>query len=155
MINIIRNIVTALLFSPLIVLIHLTTLFVGKRKAVLYWGPLITSLAKRSLRFWVPAIGSAKDFDTFPSKMKANFWIWRPFFDISVAEETNDAFKINVHNCPICVVFNMTGLSDLNPYLCKGDWVKADENKDKWLFEREHQIGTGDTFCDHTYKRKR
>jgi hypothetical protein len=30
----------------------------------------------------------------------------------------------------------------------------AEANQDKWLFERNHQIGTGDAFCDHTYKRK-
>jgi hypothetical protein len=56
-------------------------------------------------------------------------------------------------NCPFCEVLNRTGLSDLSGYICEGDWAYARENKDKWLFERKFQIGTGDTICDHTYKR--
>lgn len=152
--TLLRNITTALLLGPVIILVHLTTLFVGKEQAVSSWGPRITSLAKSSLRFWVPEIESAKDFDSFSPRMKANFWLWRPFFDIAVVEDTNDAFKIKVSNCPACEVFALTGLSGLNPYLCQGDWAKAAENTDRWLFERKHQIGTGDCFCDHTYKRK-
>jgi hypothetical protein len=155
MINLLRNIITALLLGPLLILIRLTALFLGKEKAVLYWGPFITSLAKRSLRFWTPEIETSSDFATFASKMKANFWLWRPFFDISVVEDTNDTLKIKVGHCPICEVFNMAGLPDLNPYFCQADWAKAEENRDKWMFEREHQIGTGDSFCDHTYKRKK
>lgn len=150
----IRNTIVALLFSPLIILVYLTSIFIGKNKAIISWGPFVTLLAKQSLRFWVPRIENAKEFDKFPSKMKANFWLWRPLYDFKLAEETNDTFKLNVWNCPFCEVLNMAGLPGMSPYVCKGDWDLANENKDKWIFEREHQIGTGDSFCDHTYKRK-
>jgi hypothetical protein len=50
---------------------------------------------------------------------------------------------------------NTVGLSYLNPHICEGDWAKANENRKKWLFERTHQIGTGDSFCDPTYLRKK
>ncbi len=153
MINSARNILTALLLCPLIVRIYGTVLFSGKRKAVLVWGPVVTSLAKKSLRFWVPEIQSAMDFDLFRAKMRSNLRYWRPFFAVRVVEDTKDTLRINISSCPVCAVFKVTGLADLNPYLCKGDWAKADENRDKWLFEREHQIGTGDRLCDHTYKR--
>jgi len=45
------------------------------------------------------------------------------------------------------------GMPELAPYICEGDWAKARSNSHKWGFERMHQIGTGDAFCDHTYKR--
>lgn len=115
----------------------------------------MTSLAKQSLKFWVPKLENAKDFDKFRAKMKANLWLWRPFFDIQITEETNDTFKLHLGNCPFCEVLNNVGLANLNPYVCDGDWVLARENKDKWIFDREHQIGTGDSFCDHTYRRKK
>jgi len=153
MVKITRNILAALLLSPLVLRVYITVLRVGKRKALLHWGPIITTRAKRSLRFWVPEIEDAKDFDIFRSRMRSNLRYWRPFIAIRVTEDTADTFRIMVTNCPICAVFKTAGLGDLNPYVCKGDWVKADENKDKWLFEREHQIGTGDSFCDHTYRR--
>ena len=153
--NMIRNIAAAILLSPFLVTVYLTSIFAGKEKAIAFFGPFVTSLAKQSLRFWVPKIETANDFDRFPSRMKANFYLWRPFYDIELAEETDDTFKLNVRNCPFCEVLNNSGLSGLSPYVCKGDWQIADENKDKWIFERKHQIGTGDSFCDHTYKRKK
>lgn len=153
--KIIRNTGVAILLSPLIALVYFTSIFLGKKRAIERWGPLITSVAKLSLAYWAPKIESPNDFDTFSSKMRANFKLWRPFFDVEITEETDDTFKIHVFNCPFCETLSNTGLSDLSPYVCEADWQKADENKDKWMFEREHQIGTGDSFCDHTYKRKK
>lgn len=152
--TIIRNISTTILLSPLIVLIYLTFMF-GKKRAIKLWGPFMTFLAKQSLNFWVPKLKNSKDFNQFPSRMKANFWLWRPFFDIHITEETNDVFKLYIKNCPFCEVISKVGLSELNPYVCEGDWAMARENKDKWKFDRKHQIGTGDNFCDHTYIRKK
>jgi hypothetical protein len=56
-------------------------------------------------------------------------------------------------NCPFCEVLAALGLSRLSPYVCQGDWAFAEENKNCWGFERDHQIGTGNRFCDHTYRR--
>jgi predicted ArsR family transcriptional regulator len=86
--------------------------------------------------------------------MKANFWLWKPFYDFDIAEENKNIFKLHVWNCPFCECLNGFGLTGLSPYVCEGDWAIARDNIDKWDFERSHQIGTGDSFCDHTYKRK-
>ncbi|MDY6906077.1 MAG: hypothetical protein SWH61_15500 [Thermodesulfobacteriota bacterium] len=34
-------------------------------------------------------------------------------------------------------------------------WQAKHKNAEHWDFERNHQIGGGDAFCDHTYIRKR
>ena len=149
----IRNTVTLILFSPLILLIHLTSLFIGKERAFNAWSPRMTHVAKKVVRMFVPDIASARDFDQLPSKMKSRLWFWRLLYDIKITEDTKDTFQLHLGNCPFCEVFSYTGLSKLNPYVCQGDWAFAAENKDKWRFERKHQIGTGDSFCDHTYRR--
>lgn len=82
------------------------------------------------------------------------FRLWKPLYDIAVTEETRDVFRIRVSNCPFCEVLNSAGLREFSPSLCEGDWTVARENAGKWDFERTHQIGTGDDFCDHTYLRK-
>ena len=74
--------------------------------------------------------------------------------DVVVEKEDRDVFKVHVFNCPFCEAFNALRMPELSPYVCEGDWEKARANKKKWDFERKHQIGTGDSFCDHTYKRK-
>ena len=65
----------------------------------------------------------------------------------------NDVFKLHVSNCPFCEALNPMGMSKLSPYVREGDWAIARVNADKWKFERNNQIGTGDSYCDHTYKR--
>ncbi len=61
---------------------------------------------------------------------------------------------LNYSNCLLCEGFFTLRMSEIGPYLCQSDWEIAKENVDKWDFERNHQIGTGDKYCDHTYKRK-
>jgi len=148
-----RKIFGFIVVSPFIVATKLLSIFLGEKKAVEALGPIVTNLAKKSLKFWVPKIDNSKDFDFFPAKMKKNFWIWKPFFDIEISEETNDVFKLHVSNCPFCEVLNKFGLTRLSAYVCEGDWAIAQDNSDKWIFERNYQIGTGDSYCDHTYKR--
>jgi hypothetical protein len=46
------------------------------------------------------------------------------------------------------------GFSELTQFVCDADREIANENEDKWLFKREHQLATGDSYCDHTYLRK-
>ncbi len=116
-------------------------------------GPSATYAAKQALRLWVPKIERPEDFDFFSIEMKKKFWLWKLFYDIEISIENTDIFKLHLSNCPFCEVLNTFGLSNLSSYICEGDWAIANDNKEKWLFERTHQIGTGDTFCDHTYKR--
>jgi len=148
-----RKIFGIIVVSPFVVASKLLSIFLGEQKAIETIGPIVTDCAKQSLKFWVPKIDDPKDFDSFPSKMEKNFRIWKPFYDIKISEETNDVFKLHVSNCPFCEVLNKFGLKRLSAYVCEGDWAIAQDNSDKWIFKRNYQIGTGDKYCDHTYKR--
>ncbi len=150
-----RQIVGFIIVIPATVKVYAFTPFIGKENAIAFWGPSVTAMAKRSLRYWVPKIETAAAFDSFPSRMKARFRLWRPFFDLRVVQEDHDTFKIHVQNCPFCEAFNRLGLSRMGSYFCQGDWEVAKEHSDKWGFHRKHQIGTGDTYCDHTYLRRK
>lgn len=139
---------------PFVLATRVLSYFVGHQRAIEQIGPTATKLAKLALRLWVPKMNGPEDFATFPDRMKKKLWIWRPFYDIEISEENTDIFKLKVSNCPFCEALSSFGLSDLSVYVCEGDWAIAKENSGNWLFERSHQIGTGDTFCNHTYKRK-
>jgi hypothetical protein len=149
-----RQVIGLITVLPTAFKVWATTPFLGKERAVAYWGPGMTAMAKWSLRFWVPQIASAADFDLFQTKMKANFRLWRPLFDIHIEREDHHIFQLKVKNCPFCQALFRVGLPELAPYVCQGDWEKARDNADKWVFERNCQIGTGDSYCDHTYLRK-
>ncbi len=153
--NLFRHTIAFIIVSPLIIFVYLAMPIIGKKKAIRLCGPLGTYIAMQSLRFFAPTLEKNEDFDIFPSKMKNNFWLWKPFYDFEITEENKDIFKLYVSNCPFCEVLNKCHLSDLGPYICQGDWEYAKSHKDQWLFKREHQIGTGDNFCDHTYIRKK
>lgn len=151
--KIFRKIIGYMVVSPFVVASKFLSIFLGQEKAIEVVGPKLTKSAKRSLKFWVPKIDDAKDFDSFPAKMKKNFRLWKPLYDIEISEENNDVFKLHVSNCPFCEALNRLGMSKLSPYVCEGDWAIARDNTDKWKFVRNFQIGTGDSYCDHTYKR--
>ncbi len=148
-----RKTIGYIVIGPFVVASIFLSIFLGKEKAIKFIGTRLTKAVKHSLKVWVPRIDDAQDFDSFPAKMKKNFRLWKPFYDIEISEENNDVFKLHVSNCPFCEALNRLGMSKLSPYVCEADWAIARENADKWKFERNHQIGTGDSFCDHTYKR--
>jgi hypothetical protein len=128
--------------------------FLGRDKAVARFGPSITAMAKFSLRFWIPKVATASDFSSLTSRMKSRLWLWKPFFDLSVVQDDSDTLKLKIENCPFCEAFCHLGLAEMAPYVCQGDWEIAADNADKWDFQRNYQIGTGDSFCDHTYLRR-
>ncbi len=131
------------------------SLFVGRERAVAIYGPYLTLVTTKLLKLiYLPKIKDASEFDLFKSKMKSRFWYWKLLLDFSVPYEDNDTIQFNFTYCPFCAVLMKCGYSDLAPYVCQGDWEAAKDYSDKWSFERQHQIGTGDSFCDHTYKRK-
>ena len=148
-----RKLFGIIVVLPFVIAVKILSVFIGQNEAITKIGPVATALAKRTLKYWVPNICGPADFDSFPIKMKKNLKFWRPFYDIEISEENRDIFKLYVSNCPFCEALNGFGLADLSAYVCKGDWAIAHDNSDKWTFERAHQIGTGDCFCDHTYKR--
>lgn len=149
-----RQVIGVIVAGPFIIMTSLSSLFIGKEKAVKLWGPLLTSYAKWFVKLTVPTIQKASEFDRFASRLKARFRLWRSLYDYSVAYEDRNTLKMHFSNCPFCEVLKNIGLSELRPYVCQGDWAAAKDNAEKWTFERQHQIGTDDSFCDHTYKRK-
>ena len=151
--KIFRTTIGYVIVSPFAVAFQFLALFLGQEKAIDVVGPRLTKSAKRSLKYWVPRIDNAGDFDSFPTRMKQNFRLWEPLFDIEILKESNDVFQLRVSNCPFCEALNRLGMSKLSPYVCEGDWAIARDSADKWKFERTYQIGTGDSYCDHTYKR--
>lgn len=151
--QILRIIIGYMVVLPYVVALKCASILLGQERAIEVIGPKLTQSAKRSLRFWVPEIENAKDFDSFRGKMKKNFRLWELLFDIEILEESKDVFKLHVSNCPFCEALNRLGMSKLSPYVCEGDWAIARDHSDKWRFERKYQIGTGDSHCDHSYKR--
>jgi hypothetical protein len=139
--------------APFVVATKLLTPVVGAQRAVAIIGPLATALAKLSLKLSMPRIGAKEDFDRFALKMERTLMLWKPLFDVEIAERNEDLLKLRISNCPFCDVLSACGHSRLSPYVCQGDWAFAEANKERWAFHRSHQIGTGDRFCDHTYKR--
>jgi hypothetical protein len=139
--------------APFIMAAKLLAPVVGEEKAITIIGPVVTAVAKLSLKLSMPRIKSDDDFDKFQVKMERTLWLWKPLFDVDIAERNRDLLKLRVSNCPFCQVLSACGQRRLSPFICQGDWAFAETNRDKWRFARSHQIGTGDHFCDHTYKR--
>lgn len=149
-----RQLIGFLVGAPFIAFIYLSAWVVGKHRAIQFWGPAMTGYAKFFVKMTLPKIQNASEFPQFASQLKARFRLWKPVYDYSVAYEDQNTLKMRFVNCPFCEALKSVGLPDLTPYVCQGDWAAAKDNADKWSFERQHQIGTGDDFCDHTYKRK-
>jgi len=132
------------------------SLFVGKQRAIERVGPVVSSASKVLGKiFMVPRIGSHREFETFTRRMSRAIRLMKPLYDISIVHQDRDKIVLNYANCPLWEGFSLLGLEKLAPYACQADWEIAHDNADKWSFERRHQIGTGDEYCDHTYMSKR
>lgn len=149
-----RNTFGTIVLMPLIITFHVLRLTRGRDYAVRSCGHRATAMAKAALRSWVPDIKEPSEFDVFRAGLKGNFRFWQLLFDISVIRDDKDAISLKLTNCPFCEPLRKLGCPELARHVCQGDWEVARQNADKWVFSREHQIGTGDTFCDHTYSRK-
>ena len=146
-----RRIIGFIVVLPSALAFYTLKPFLGRKRVTERVGYRLTKSAKWSLRFWVPRIESPSEFYRFPEIMKARFWLWKLFYDIEILKEDPNVFKLRVTNCPFCEALAGLGLKELGPYICQADWEVAKDNFDKWGFRRENQIGTGDSFCDHTY----
>jgi len=60
-----RNALVGIFLGPLIAYAHVLSTVVGRDEAIKAIGRFLTNAAKRSLRFWMPAIERAEDFDEF------------------------------------------------------------------------------------------
>ncbi len=78
----------------------------------------------------------------------------RFLYDISIEYEDSKSIVFQYKNCPHCEAFFSLGMPELAEYACESDWVIARKNALMWDFERSQQIGTGDDYCNHTYRKK-
>ncbi len=134
--------------------IKILSLFSSRERAIEIMRPSIVKVAKTFVRILVPSVNSAADFDKLKDTIIRRAGRLWPFYDIAIAENNDNLLKLHVSNCPFAELAIRLGYIDIGPYVCQGDWEVAKDNIDKWVYERKHQIGTGDSFCDHTYKRK-
>lgn len=152
--KIFRRIAAFMMLAPGLAWTYFLSLFMGKERAVKFVGPYFTLATRPFARNWVPKINSPSGFDNFSTEMKKNFWLWEPFFDFVIVQDSSDVFALKITYCPLCDVMQALGLPGLAPFVCEADWQVARENEGNWLFQRTHQLSTGDSYCDHTYLRK-
>jgi hypothetical protein len=138
---------------PFSVLLRLLGLFIGRSKAEEVTGRFVTCAAKHAVRLLVPKIRDASEFDHFVARMKRNSRYWKPFYDFTIDYPDRDTVRLHITNCPFSEALDTLKCACLKRPLCQGDWEVAMSSVGKWMFERRHQIGTGDDFCDHTYRR--
>jgi hypothetical protein len=151
--NLFRRCIGLVIALPYAFGVSAFSLFVGRKRAVAFWGPRVAAFAKRLVVLTLPRLKNPSEFDQFGPRLKSNMRPWRPIYDFSVECVDRDTVQLLVSNCPFCEAFDAMGLSEMKPFVCQGDWDAARVHAGKWVFERAHQIGTGDAFCDHTYKR--
>ena len=151
--KLLRRCVGLVIALPYGLAVWVSSLFIGKERAVAFWGPRVAASAKQLVVLTLPRLKNASEFDQFGPRPKINMRPWRPIYDFSVECVDRDTVQLLVSNCPFCEALDAMGLSEMNPFVCQGDWDAAGLHADKWVFERVHQIGTADAFCDHTYKR--
>jgi hypothetical protein len=149
-----RSIIGHALMAPFMIGVVLLSAITGRAKAVRIIGKLLTGAAKKFVVLAIPAIASPDEFDGFREKVKRNYARYRILYDIKVTEENADTIQFNIRHCPFSKTLHRYGFYDLSKYACAADWLIAKENTDKWLFSREHTIGTGGMFCNPRYSRK-
>lgn len=152
--RLVRNSITFVVLSPVILITYICSLFVGKERAERLMGPILKFFTVQVLKVLVPSIKARDDFHLFTPKMRAKFVLWKPLWDVRVDYEDENTCRLHISNCPFCEVLKGMKLPLLAGSVCEADWILAQKNADKWIFERTSQIGTGDTYCNSTYKRK-
>ena len=152
--KILRQLTGFIIIGPFILGIKFLSLFLTREKAIAIISPLIVKVAKIFVRILVPYVNNADEFDKLKNTITKRAPRLRLFYDITFAEKNDNLLKLHVANCPVVEMAVRLGYADIGPFICGGDWEVSKDNIDKWDFERKHQIGTGDSFCDHTYKRK-
>jgi hypothetical protein len=128
--------------------------FLGEKRAIRIVGKQLTSAAALGAKLIVPRINSKLDFAIFREKIKRNFLFFDKFLCLRIENETQDKIEFRFQFCPVTKMLTIFGLSEICKYSCAGDWMLAKENKEYWTFTRKQTIGTGGSYCDHTYSRK-
>lgn len=155
MISLFRKATGLAIAGPFYVLAKALSLLVGRRRAIELLGPFVTTLVRIMAEVsMIPKIRNPLEFSSFVEKLKRNVSNLRLLYDVSVEHEDRDTIVFNFKNCPHCEAFSSLGIPEFGPYACDSDWVIARKNADMWLFERSRQIGIGDRYCNHSYRRR-
>ncbi|MRR16055.1 MAG: hypothetical protein EG826_06335 [Deltaproteobacteria bacterium] len=139
---------------PFIVQTYALMLILGKQRAIRIVGRQLISAATLVSKVIVPRINSKLEFPVFKQKIKRNFLFFRRLLHLSIENETQDKIEFRFQFCPVSKMLMIFRLSDLCKYSCAGDWKHAKRNREYWIFTREQTIGTGGSYCNHTYSRK-
>ena len=74
--NLFRQIIGFGVVGPIVLMILVSTPFMGKQKAIEFWGPCFTFIAKLSLKWqFIPKIENATEFDLFQSNGQKIFQV--------------------------------------------------------------------------------
>lgn len=128
--------------------------FLGKKRAIQIIGKQLTSAGGLVAGLIVPRVNSKQDFAIFRGKIKRNFLFFEKFLRLRIENETQDKIEFRFQFCPVTKMLTIFGLPEICKYSCAGDWKLAKKNKENWKFTRKQTIGTGGSYCDHTYSRK-
>jgi len=139
---------------PFVLQTYALTPFLGKKRAIRIVGKQLILASTLGAKLIVPRINSKLDFSIFKQKIKRNFLFFGELLRLRIENETQDKIEFRFQFCPVTKMLSIFGLSELCKYSCAGDWKLAKENKEYWTFTREQTIGTGGSYCNHTYSRK-
>lgn len=139
---------------PFILQTYILKPIIGKKRAIRIVGKQLILAGTLVAKLIVPHINSKLEFPIFKQKIKRNFLFFRKLLHLKIENETRDKIEFKFNFCPVAKILTTFGLSELCKYSCAGDWKLAKENREYWIFTREQTIGTGGSYCNHTYSRK-
>ena len=148
-----RCVIGFLITAPIFFITHTLSILVGKQDAVRIIGPAVTIIAKAMQTFFPPTIKDASEFDQFKRRLKGRQKIWGLLFDYDIEYIDTNMVRLPIRNCPFAEAIFKLKIPELGPYMCRGDWLVAEDNIEKWAFKRNCTIGTGGIVCDFTYCR--
>jgi hypothetical protein len=154
LIKILSWLVVFLFTLPFVLQTYTLRSFLGKKRAIRIVGKQLVLAGALVAKLIVPRINSKLDFPIFKQKIKRNFLFFANLLHLRIENETQDQIEFRFKFCPVAKMLTTFGLSELCRYSCAGDWKFAKENKEYWTFTREQTIGTGGSYCNHTYSRK-
>ena len=153
MIHLLQNTLAFIILMPYLLQYVWVKTTMDKATADQIVGLKFTALAKGLLHKYMPIIQEPSDFDLFYPQALNTMKIFNLLWNFKIQSNQPDEVTLHVAHCPVMDILTLFRLTNLKPYVCQGDWEFANDNAHVWQFDRKHEIGKGDSFCDHTYKR--
>lgn len=141
-------------FISAAVLYHLTKLLTGRERAVEFFYPKIVAVSAKILSLNIPTLRENEKFSVFQNNFQ-RVLSRMPFEKIEITVADSNKFQIKVTLCQFTEVFHLLKMDELSKAFCDGDVVFCEKYQPAVKFEREHTIQKGDSYCDHTFTRKK